>query len=123
MRICTLVVVALLIGMQPAMRGQAPAAPQGAAAGSGNAENGKKLYRAKGCWQCHNPEAQGGEAPRLAPIAMTLPAFTAYIRHPKGVMPPYLPRVLSDTDVADVYAFLRSGPKPTPASSIPLLNN
>ena len=121
MKIHLVVAVTLLVGIQPVFA-QAPAAPQGAAA-TGNAENGKTLYRTKGCAQCHNPEAQGGEAPRLAPISMTFQAFNTYIRRPKGAMPPYLPRVLSDTQAADVYAFLRTGVARVPASSIPLLNN
>jgi hypothetical protein len=55
---------------------------------------------------------------------MTLPAFIAYIRHPKGAMPPYMARVASDTDLTDIYAFLRNAPpKPVQTSSIPLLNN
>ena len=118
-----LILAILVIGIPAYVSGQAPAAPQGAAAPAGNAESGKTLYRTKGCAQCHNPEAQGGEAPRLAPISMPFQAFSAYIRRPKGAMPPYLPRVLSDAQAADVYAFLRTGVTRVPASSIPLLNN
>src|SRR5262245_23731145 len=110
-------VAALWIGVQPVLA-QTPAAPQGTAANAGNADNGKTLYRTKGCAQCHNPQAQGGEAPRLAPISMTFQAFSAYIRRPKGAMPPYLPKVLSDSEAADVYAFLRTGVPRVQASSI-----
>ena len=116
-------IVALTIGFQAALVAQAPPASQGPTASAGNADTGKKIYRERGCWQCHNPEGQGGEAPRLVPPSMTLPAFIAYIRRPKGAMPPYLPRVASDTDLTDIYAFLRIAPKPLTASSIPLLNN
>src|SRR6185436_9127531 len=35
---------------------------------SASADNGKKLYAAAGCYECHNPAAHGGSAgPRLAP--------------------------------------------------------
>jgi cytochrome c553 len=37
-------------------------------------------------------------------------------------MPPYLTKVISDAEVADLYAFLQAQPKPAPAKSIPLLN-
>ena len=89
---------------------------------AGNVANGKKLYLAKGCWTCHDYEAQGGNGPRLSSTALQLRAFTAYIRSPRGTMPPYLAKVISDAEVADVYAFLQAQPKPTPAKSIPLLN-
>jgi hypothetical protein len=36
-------------------------------------------------------------------------------------MPPYTAKVLSDSELADIYAFLRSVPKPPNAQSIPLL--
>lgn len=121
MKVHFVVVVALLIGIQPGLSGQAPA--QQGAATKANAENGRKLYRARGCAQCHNPEGQGGEAPRLGPSSLTLSAFTAYIRHPKNMMPPYLPRVASDAELADIYAFVQLAAKPPAASSIPLLNN
>jgi len=89
---------------------------------AGNAANGKKLYLAKGCWTCHDYEAQGGNGPRLAATALPSKAFTAYIRAPRGSMPPYLAKVISDAEVTDVYAFLQAQPKPAPAKSIPLLN-
>lgn len=123
MKLQALVVVGLLFGISPALSGQAPPAAPQAAAAKGNADNGKKLYRAKGCWQCHNPEGQGGEAPRLGPSSLTLSAFTAYVRRPRNMMPPYLPRVASDADLADIYAFLQLAQKAPAASTIPLLNN
>jgi cytochrome c553 len=36
-------------------------------------------------------------------------------------MPPYKAKVMSDQDVADVYAFLQALPPPAPLSSLPLL--
>jgi hypothetical protein len=36
-------------------------------------------------------------------------------------MPPYAEAVLSDQDLADIYAFLESRPVPRPASDIALL--
>jgi hypothetical protein len=37
-------------------------------------------------------------------------------------MPPYEPAVLSDGDVANIYAWLKSLPTPQTAANIPLLN-
>jgi mono/diheme cytochrome c family protein len=89
---------------------------------AGNAANGKKVYLAKGCWTCHDYEAQGGNGPRLSSTALPLRTFTSYIRAPRGGMPPYLAKVVSDTEVADIYAWVQAIPKPTPAKNIPLLN-
>jgi hypothetical protein len=36
-------------------------------------------------------------------------------------MPPYTSKVVSDAELADIYAYLQSIPTPPPASSIPLL--
>jgi mono/diheme cytochrome c family protein len=37
-------------------------------------------------------------------------------------MPPYTEKVLSNDDLADIYAYLQSIPKPADYKSIPLLN-
>ena len=88
------------------------------------AQNGKKLFAVNGCYQCHGREAQGSATgPRLGPRPMALAALTAYVRQPKGQMPPYTSKVLSDRDLADIYAFLQSLPEPPAAKSVPLLND
>jgi ubiquinol-cytochrome c reductase cytochrome c subunit len=45
-----------------------------------------------------------------------------YVRAPQGQMPPYTSKVLSDTELADIYAFLKSLPLPPDPKSIPVLN-
>src|SRR5215470_1751107 len=108
--LCTgLFVTAVLVSAQSTT--PAPAA-NAAPAPAGNVAKGKKLYLDKGCWTCHDYEAQGGNGPRLSSTALPLRAFTAYIRSPRGTMPPYLAKVISDADVADLYAFLQAQPKP-----------
>jgi len=89
----------------------------------GNAETGKKLYVQYGCYQCHGYAAHGGAGPRLAPRPLAFTALSSYIRQPKGEMPPYTTKVLSEQQLADVYAFLRSVPPPPPVDSIPLLKS
>ena len=103
---------------------QAPAKNAAPEAGSGTVENGKKLYTSSGCYECHGREGQGSRfsGPRLGPPPISLGGFTDYIRQPKGQMPPYTIKVLSDAELADMYAFLKSIPKPPSAKSIPLLN-
>jgi ubiquinol-cytochrome c reductase cytochrome c subunit len=87
----------------------------------GNVENGKKLYTERGCFQCHNTLGQGGEGPRLAPRPIQFAAFTKELRQPRNQMPPYTAKVLSDQEIADIYAFLRTIPQPPAVSTIPLL--
>lgn len=115
--------VAGLLLASPGAVAQAPAAAQkSSAAPAGNADNGKKLYNTIGCWQCHGYSAQGGAGARLAPNPISFPAFSRYTRQPKGQMPPYSAKVLSDKELADIYAFLLTIPKSPDPKSIPLLN-
>jgi mono/diheme cytochrome c family protein len=91
---------------------------------SGNAQNGRKLFENYGCYQCHGREAQGGlgTGPRLGPKPIAFTAVQRYIRHPTGQMPPYTAKVVSDKDLADIYAFLQSVKQPPAVNEIPLLN-
>jgi mono/diheme cytochrome c family protein len=97
------------------------AAPKTAAA-SGSAQNGKKLFLSDGCYECHGRQAQGGAAgPRLGPDPLPLAAILKYVRQPSGQMPPYTSKVVSDVELADVYAFLQSLPQPPKPDSVPAL--
>ena len=99
-----------------------PPAETSAAAPAGNAANGKVLYGKIGCYQCHSEQGQGGtQGPRLGPRPIAFQAFLRYVRTPRGEMPPYKAKVMSDKDVADVYAFLQALPAPPPLSALPLL--
>jgi mono/diheme cytochrome c family protein len=89
---------------------------------AGNAENGKKIFTSYGCYQCHNYAAHGGGAgPRLAPKPIAFQAFIRQLRKPANEMPPYTAKVVSDKELADIYAFLLTIPEPPAASSIPIL--
>ena len=99
----------------PAPQRPAPTAPPG------NAEEGKKLFVSYGCYQCHGYEAQGSNAtgPRLGPRPIAFAAFNRYVRQPTGQMPPYTTKVVSETDMANIYAFVAA--RPAPPASVPLL--
>ena len=88
-----------------------------------SAEKGKIAYVKNGCWQCHGFVGQGGIAgPKLAPDPMPLAALTPFLRHTNGPMPPYQEAILSNEDLADMYAYLQTIPKPADYKTIPLLN-
>jgi len=89
---------------------------------TGRADTGARLFAAYGCYSCHANEAQGGmHGPRLGPDPITFARFSWYVRHPSASMPPYSESVLTDQDIADIYAFVESRPQPPPLSSLPLL--
>ena len=84
--------------------------------------NGKKIFDSYGCYQCHDHDGHGGAGARLAPNPIPFAAFSKYVRQPTGEMPPYTKKVVSDQELADIYAYLQSMPEPPAAKSIPILN-
>jgi mono/diheme cytochrome c family protein len=101
---------------------QTPAAATDAKPPAGSAANGKKIYVDYGCYQCHNYAAHGGGAgPKLAPNPMAFAAFMRQIRKPRSEMPPYTAKIVTDQEVADIYAFLQTIPQAPAVSSIPIL--
>jgi mono/diheme cytochrome c family protein len=89
----------------------------------GNADNGKKLFVAYGCYECHGRQGAGASTgARIGPPAISLMAVLRYVRAPSGQMPPYTAKVVSDQDLTDIYTYLKSFPPPQPAANIPLLN-
>jgi mono/diheme cytochrome c family protein len=90
---------------------------------SGNAENGKRVFTKIGCYQCHGREGQGSSmtGPRIAPDPVSFDTLARYVRKPMGEMPPYTAKVVSDQELADIYAFLQSRPHPPAAKNIPIL--
>ncbi len=111
-------------GAAPAKTQNVAQAPQTAAGTSGSAANGKRLFKKDGCYECHDLQAQGSPrtGPRLGPDPIPLEALIQYVRKPTGQMPPYTAKVISDKELADIYAFLKSLPQPPPVKSIPILN-
>jgi mono/diheme cytochrome c family protein len=93
------------------------------AAQTPSASNGKKIFDSYGCYQCHDHDGHGGVGTRLAPNPITFAAFSKYVRQPTGEMPPYTKKVVTDKELADIYAYLQSIPQPQPVKSIPILNH
>lgn len=116
----SLVLACSLAGAQTAPSISKPAGSTG-----GDAKNGKRIYASYGCYECHGREGQGSmlSGPRIGPHPTQFSAFVRYIRQPKGEMPPYTEKVVSDAELADVYAFLQSLPQPRDPKGIPLLNS
>jgi ubiquinol-cytochrome c reductase cytochrome c subunit len=86
-------------------------------------QRGYETYLRVGCWQCHGTVGQGGgnAGPRLAPNPLPAATLLAIVRRPVKEMPPYYPRVLSDSDVFAIRAYLASiGPPPAPNDLVQL---
>jgi mono/diheme cytochrome c family protein len=112
----TLVVAAALVSSMHA-QGRA------GATADGNAENGKKIFVADGCYQCHGYVGQGGRAgARIGPPVLNLAGVIRYVRRPTGQMPAYTDKVLTDAQLTDIYAYLKSLPAGA-SKDIPLLND
>jgi|SRR5579859_2120248 len=89
----------------------------------GNPEKGKEVFLKDGCYSCHGYDGHGGVAPKLAPRPIPAVAFIAIVRHPPASsMPTYSPKVMSDAELTDVWAYLKSIPDPPAVKNIPLLS-
>jgi mono/diheme cytochrome c family protein len=120
-QIAQIAVIVAVFSAAVSMTAQAQDAPPGDVA------NGKRMYLADGCFTCHGRAGQGGAfngpAPRLAQTIMPFDGFKGQIRNPVNDMPAFSDANLSDKDIADIFAFVRSLPGPRSAKDIAILNN
>lgn len=97
-----------------------PNAARAAAPSGGNAQNGKKAFVAHTCYTCHGYEAEGGVGLRLVGYSNTLDSFIAYVRQPRGVMPPAGASITAQ-EFLDIYTWVRSIAPSPDAKTIDLL--
>ncbi len=98
---------------------------------AGDAKHGYQLFQVNGCYECHNTLGQGtgsrapgaGPGPNLAPGPIPYAAFVRQVRNPRQSMPPYDAKLVSDQDLADMYAFLASQPPAKDPHTIAVLSN
>jgi mono/diheme cytochrome c family protein len=116
--------LALALSCAPPAPAQTPSAPGVADAPRGNADDGRRLYVDRACWQCHGLAAQGGgiAGPRLAGRVEVWAAFAAYVRRPTQEMIPYTVKVLPDQELADIFEWLRTLPPPPAVDDLRLLS-
>ena len=115
--------IALILGVPHAYTQSGAQPSERSAKSPGSAHNGKRLYMKDGCYECHSLQGQGSMAsgPRIGPDPIPFSALVSYLRHPAGDMPPYSNRVMTDQELADIYAFLESLPTAADSKTIPLL--
>jgi mono/diheme cytochrome c family protein len=111
----------LFLALTPVGLAQNQPAAAALAAPTGNAPRGKTLFETTlRCYACHGFDAQTG-SPRLVPMARAEDAFLTYVRKPATQgMPSFV--AAPETDLRDVYAYIRSIPQAAPAAEgIPLI--
>jgi mono/diheme cytochrome c family protein len=105
-------VISGLAGLSAAIAQDAP---------RGDVANGKKLFNSIGCSQCHGFAGQGGAAGPKLIDPTPFPAFVAQLRTPRQVMPPYTERVISEQQIADIYAHVKTFPLPPDPVTLSIL--
>lgn len=91
---------------------------------AGDAQRGAILFMNDGCYQCHGTVGQGarGPGPRLAPNPLPYEYFAKQVRKPVNEMPPYTELVLSDAQLADIYAYVSGLPGPAKSEDVTILH-
>ena len=93
----------------------------------GDAVEGKRLYLAVGCFACHGRSGQGGAmngpVPALAKTAMPFDGFKGQLRQPADEMPAYSEKVMTDRQIADIYAFVQSLPGRRPTKDMKIFED
>jgi mono/diheme cytochrome c family protein len=93
-----------------------------AVAQQGDAKRGSKMFVDYSCYACHGFSGQNGPGKRLVPMKMATVVFTAYVRSPgTNQMPSYSAKVLSDAQLADIWAYIKTLPDSPEAKDIPLV--
>ena len=100
-----------------------PLVAVGQSTSTGNTESGKRLFMKQNCYYCHGTTGQGGrDGARLAQTALNLQGVIRYVRKPTGGMPAFTEKILSDQELTDIYAYLKSLPAAKAPKDIPLLD-
>ena len=91
---------------------------------TGDAERGKMIFERDACYQCHGHIGQGTIAgARLMQTKLSQAGFIGFVRNPPpSSMPRFQAKILSDQELADIYAYIKSIPAPKAAKDIPLLS-
>ncbi len=101
--------LAFLVSLALTVAAQAQETPKG------DAKNGEMLFKRNGCYQCHGTQGAGastGPAIGQKPTAIPWVVFSNEVRNPVDQMPPYSSKVVSDQELADIFAYTLTFPGP-----------
>ena len=97
--------------------------PVNAQTDAGNAEAGKVLFMKQNCFFCHGTAGQGGrDGARIAQTVLNAQGLIRYVRRPTGGMPAFTEKLISDQELTDILAYLKSLQAAKAPKDIPLLN-
>ncbi|MCY3732678.1 MAG: cytochrome c, partial [Chloroflexi bacterium] len=85
----------------------------------GNPANGQNLFFSLGCNVCHGDQGEGLVGPTIAMTIVPLDRVVEQYREPLEAMTEFPPDQVSDEEIADIYAWLQSVPRPPEADIIP----
>lgn len=101
---------------------KAPVATAPLAQMKGDVLAGRKTYLENGCHACHGSVGQGGgPGPILAATPMSLGSYYDQVRKPRALMPAYAASLMTEQEIVDTYAYVRSLPGPRSPGSLPAL--
>jgi ubiquinol-cytochrome c reductase cytochrome c subunit len=99
------------------------ALPQAPPSAAGDAAKGKALFVKDGCYECHGYVGQGTkDGARIGPPVLNVQGLIRYVRRPAGAMPAFTEKVVTDAELTDIYAYLKSIVAPKAVKDIPLLD-
>ena len=75
--------------------------------GSAADEAGRRVYEGK-CGRCHGAEGRGKMAPHLVPFLWSVERALKLVREPECDMPPMDASEVSDEEVAQIVAYLKT---------------
>jgi mono/diheme cytochrome c family protein len=101
-----------------------PIVAQAQTPAAGNADNGKKVFLKQNCYYCHGTAGQGSrDGARIAQTALNLQGLMRYVRKPLGAMPAYTEKILTDQELTDIFAYLKSLPPAKAPKDIKILDD
>lgn len=75
----------------------------------GSAEDGKRWYMMHNCYSCHGLNGDDGQGPVIDTSKMSYRRFNSVVRNARSPIMPLFPEdKLSDQDIADMYAWLKT---------------
>ena len=85
----------------------------------GNPVNGQRLFFELTCNVCHGDNGQGVVGPTIAQTVVPYERVVQQYREPLDEMQTFTPEQVSDEEIADIYAWLQTVPRPPDADVKP----
>ena len=85
----------------------------------GNPANGQQLFFSLGCNVCHGDSGEGLVGPTIAMTIVPLDRVITQYREPLEAMTEFPPDQVSDEEIADIFAWLQTVPRPPESEVIP----